>query len=63
MRWRQGDQRAGAGELHAVRPGREAGKDWQKATTQPGGQVIGTKFVLYHETHSREKDKRIKLVK
>ncbi len=28
-----------------------------------GSQVIGTKFVLYRETHSKEKDKRIKLVK
>ena len=28
-----------------------------------GVQVIGTKFVLYRETHSKEKDKRIKLVK
>ena len=26
-------------------------------------QVIGTKFVLYRETHSRPKEKRIKLVK
>ena len=26
-------------------------------------QVIGTKFVLYRETHSKEKDKRIKLAK
>ena len=28
-----------------------------------GKQVIGTKFVLYRETHSKDKDKRIKLVK
>ena len=28
-----------------------------------GNQVIGTKFVLYRETHSKEKEKRIKLVK
>ncbi len=28
-----------------------------------GVQVIGTKFVLYRETHSKEKNKRIKLVK
>jgi len=26
-------------------------------------QVIGTKFVLYRETHSKPRDKRIKLVK
>lgn len=28
-----------------------------------GKQVIGTRFVLYRETHSKEKDKWIKLVK
>ena len=28
-----------------------------------GKQVIGTRFVLYRETHSKERDKRIKLVK
>ena len=27
-----------------------------------GKQVIGTRFVLYRETHSKEKDKRIRLV-
>ena len=26
-------------------------------------RVIGTKFVLYRETHGKEKDQRIKLVK
>ena len=26
-------------------------------------QVIGTKFVLYRETHSKPRDKRIKLVR
>jgi len=26
-------------------------------------QVIGTKFVLYRETHSKPKEKRIELVK
>ena len=34
-----------------------------KATRSQVVQVIGTKFVLYRETHSKEKDKRIKLVK
>ena len=28
-----------------------------------GKRVIGTRFVLYRETHSKERDKRIKLVK
>ncbi len=28
-----------------------------------GKQVIGTKFVLYRESHSKDKDKRIKLIK
>ena len=28
-----------------------------------GKQVIGTRFVLYRETHSKERDKCIKLVK
>ena len=28
-----------------------------------GVQVIGTKFVLYRETHSKPKEKRIRLVK
>ena len=35
----------------------------RKATRSQVVQVIGTKFVLYRETHSKEKDKRIKLVK
>ena len=34
-----------------------------RATRSQVVQVIGTKFVLYRETHSKEKDKRIKLVK
>ena len=28
-----------------------------------GKQVIGTKFVLYRESHSKPKEKRIRLVK
>jgi hypothetical protein len=28
-----------------------------------GGQVIGSKFVLYRETHAKPKEKRIYLVK
>ena len=34
-----------------------------KATRSQVVQVIGTKFVLYRETHGRPKEKRIKLVK
>lgn len=42
---------------------REAAEELAKATRSQVVQVIGTKFVLYRETHSKEKDKRIKLVK
>ena len=42
---------------------REAAEALAKATRSEVVQVIGTKFVLYRETHSKEKDKRIKLVK
>ena len=42
---------------------REGAEELAKATRSQVGQVIGTKFVLYRETHSKEKDKRIKLVK
>ena len=38
-------------------------REGAKATRSQVVQVIGTKFVLYRETHSKEKDKRIKLVK
>ena len=34
-----------------------------KATRSEVVQVIGTKFVLYRETHSKPKEKRIQLVK
>ncbi len=42
---------------------REAADALAQATRSQVVQVIGTKFVLYRETHSREKDKRIKLVR
>ena len=42
---------------------REGAEELAQATRSEVVQVIGTKFVLYRETHSKEKDKRIKLVK
>lgn len=42
---------------------REGAEKLAQATRSQVVQVIGTKFVLYRETHSKEKDKRIKLVK
>ena len=42
---------------------REGAEELAKATRSQVVQVIGTKFVPYRETHSKEKDKRIKLVK
>lgn len=42
---------------------REGAEVLAQATRSQVVQVIGTKFVLYRETHSKEKDKRIKLVK
>ena len=42
---------------------REGAEELARATRSEVVQVIGTKFVLYRETHSKEKDKRIKLVK
>ena len=42
---------------------RIAAEELAKATRSEVVQVIGTKFVLYRETHSKHKDKRIQLVK
>ena len=42
---------------------REGAEELAKATRSQVVQVIGTKFVLYRETHGKEKDQRIKLVK
>ena len=42
---------------------RSAAAELAKATRSEVVQVIGTKFVLYRETHSKPKEKRIQLVK
>ena len=42
---------------------REAAEALAEATRSQVVQVIGSKFVLYRETHSKPKDKRIQLVK
>ena len=38
-------------------------RELAKATRSEVVQVIGTKFVLYRESHSKPKEKRIQLVK
>ena len=42
---------------------REGAEELARATRSEVVQVIGTRFVLYRETHSKERDKCIKLVK
>ena len=42
---------------------RTAAEELAKATPSEVVQVIGTKFVLYRESHSKPKEKRIQLVK
>ena len=42
---------------------RLAAAELAKATRSEVVQVIGTKFVLYRESHSKPRDKRIQLVK
>jgi len=42
---------------------RLAAEELAKATRSQVVQVIGSKFVLYRETHSKPKEKRIELVK
>ena len=42
---------------------REGAEELARATRSEVVQVIGTKFVLYRETHSKPKEKRIKLIK
>lgn len=42
---------------------REAAEALAKATRSEVVQVIGSKFVLYRETHSKPKDQRIPLTK
>ena len=43
--------------------GGRAAEELAAATRREGGQGIGTKFVLYRESHSKPKEKRIALVK
>ena len=40
-----------------------AAAELAKATRSEVVQVIGTKFILYRESHSKPKDKRIALVR
>lgn len=42
---------------------REGAEELAVATRSEVVQVIGTKFVLYRESHSKDKEKRIKLLK
>ena len=42
---------------------RTAAEELAQATRSEVVQVIGSKFVLYRETHSKPKEKRIQLVK
>ena len=42
---------------------RSAAAELAKATRSEVVQVIGTKFVLYRESHSKPREKRIQLVK
>ena len=42
---------------------RAAAEELAKATRSEVVQVIGSKFVLYRESHSKPKEKRIQLVK
>ena len=42
---------------------REAAEALARATRSEVVQVIGTRFVLYRESHSKPKDQRIQLVK
>ena len=42
---------------------RTAAEELAKATSSEEVQVIGTKFVLYRESHSKPREKRIQLVK
>ena len=47
----------------AMLTAREACQELAKRTRSEGVQVIGTKFVLYRESHGREKKDKIVLVK
>ena len=48
---------------HSLLTAREACDELSRLTRSEQVQVIGTKFVLYRESHSKDKEKRIKLVK
>lgn len=47
----------------AMLTAREACQELSKRTRSEGVQIIGTKFVLYRESHSKEKKEKIVLVK
>ena len=42
---------------------REGAEELARSTRSQVVQVIGSKFVLYRETHSKPRDRRIRLVK
>lgn len=48
---------------NAMLTSREAAEALASATRSEVVQVIGTKFVLYRESHSKPREKRIQLVK
>ena len=54
------EQNLETGRIHFYRFEKNPGSPWDGPW---GAQVIGTKFVLYRETHAKPRDKRIKLVK
>ena len=67
---RQADEALEARELikgrvleNSMLTAREVCDQLTKPTRSEPVQVIGSKFVLYRETHSKPKDKRIELVK
>ena len=63
MRWRPGNSsRAGFWRTISY-DARLAAQELAKATRSEVVQVIGTKFVLYRESHSKPREKRIQLVK
>ena len=61
--WRPGNSsKAGCWRAPCSPPGRPA-RPWARLTRSEPVQVIGTKFVLYRESHSKEKKDKIVLVK
>ena len=66
LRWLQGARQgrgAVAGRVPRYRPWKAGAEALAEATRSQVVQVIGTKFVLYRETHGKPKEKRIRLVK